>query len=72
MEQFSAGVGVECKIPKTQEALVSSNLLSLPCLPTRRTSGRKPLIDYLQNHGMTLEEYLTIMQRKAMDREVVE
>jgi hypothetical protein len=64
-------VGVECKIPETQEALAGSNLLSLPCLPTRRISGRKLLIDYSHNHVMTSKEFLTIMQQKAIDREVV-
>jgi hypothetical protein len=42
-------------------------LLSVPCFPTRRISGKKSLINYLQSHVMTLEKHLTIMDRKAMD-----
>jgi hypothetical protein len=43
--------------------------MSLPHLPSRRTNGRKTVVDYSQNHVVTLEEYLRIMQQKAMDRE---
>jgi hypothetical protein len=64
-------VEVECRNPKTQEALAGNNLLSLPCLPAIRTNGKKSLVDYSQNHVVTSEEYLTIMQLKAMDKEVV-
>jgi hypothetical protein len=65
-------VGKECKIPKTQEALPSSNLLSLPHLPAKRTNGREPLVDYSQSHVVILEEYLTIIQQKVLDREVAQ
>jgi hypothetical protein len=41
-------------------------------LPTRRTNGREPLMDYFQSHVITLEKYLKNMQQKAMDREVIE
>jgi hypothetical protein len=44
----------------------------LPHLPTRRTSGKKPLVDYSQSHVVTLEEYLMIMRQKATHREAVE
>jgi hypothetical protein len=65
-------VGVECRIPKTQEALVGNNLLSLlPHLLARRTNGRKPLIDYSQSHVVTLKYYLTIMWQMAMNREAI-
>jgi hypothetical protein len=43
----------------------------LPHLPIRRTNGREPLGDYSQNHVVKLEEYLKIMQKKAMDREAI-
>ncbi len=46
------------------------DLLSLPHLPTK-TNGKKPLVDYFQNHVVTSKEYLKIMQQKAMDREVI-
>ncbi len=70
LEQFLVNVRIECKIPKTQEALAGINLLSLPHLLARKTSGREPLVDYSQSHVVTSEMYLTTMQQKAMDREV--
>jgi len=42
-------------------------LLSLPHLPARWTNRRKTLVDYSQSHVVTLEEYLRIMQQKAME-----
>ncbi len=42
-------------------------LLSLPHLPTRRTNGREPLVNYSQSHVVKSKEYLRIMQQKAMD-----
>jgi hypothetical protein len=41
-------------------------------LPTRKTHGKEPLIDYSQKHVVTSNEYLNIMQWKAMEKEVVE
>jgi hypothetical protein len=65
---------VELINPKssTQVALGQGchNLMSLPHLPTRRTNGREPLMDYSQSHVITSEEYLRIMRQKAMDRDV--
>ncbi len=61
---------IECKIPKTHEALAGNNLLSLPHLLTRRTSGRESLVDYSQSHVVTSEEYLTIMWQEVMNKEV--
>jgi hypothetical protein len=43
--------------------------MSLPHLPIRRTNGKIPLADYFQSHVVILEEYLRIMQQKAMDKE---
>jgi hypothetical protein len=54
--------------PKKSKKLTSNNLLSLPCFFVRRTNGREP--NYSPTHVMTSEEYLTIMQWKAMDRKV--
>jgi hypothetical protein len=48
------------------------SLLSLLHLLTKRTNGREPLVDYSQSHVITSNEYLRIMQQKAMDKEVVE
>jgi len=39
----------------------------LPHLPARRINRRKTLVDYSQSHVVTLEEYLRIMQQKAME-----
>jgi len=61
-------VGIKCKIPKIRKTLIGNNLLSLPCLLVRRTNGSE--LNYSQNYVMILEEYLTIMQQKAMDRDV--
>jgi hypothetical protein len=41
------------------------DLLSLSCLPTKRTNGREPLVDYSQSHVVTSEKYLRIMQQKG-------
>ncbi len=41
---------------------VCHDLLSLPHFSTRRTNGRKPLVDYSQSHVVTLETYLKIMR----------
>jgi hypothetical protein len=64
---------VKLKNPKSsiQVALTQGchNLMSLPNLPTRRTNGREPLVDYFQNHVVTSKEYLRIMQQKTMDKE---
>jgi hypothetical protein len=46
LEKSSTNVGVECKIPKIQEALASNNLLSLPHLLAKRTSKIELLVDY--------------------------
>jgi hypothetical protein len=54
LEQPSLDEVVEFRNPKnsTQETLAHQchNLMSLPHLPTRRTNGRKPLMDYFQSH----------------------
>jgi len=46
------------------------NLLSLPHLPARKTCEKEPLIDYIQSHIVTSDEYLQILRKKIMDREV--
>jgi hypothetical protein len=47
----------------TQEALAQRchNLMSLPHLPTQKTNGRKPLVDYSQSQVVNSREYLRIM-----------
>jgi hypothetical protein len=50
--------------------LVGTNLLSLPHFPAKRTNGKELLVDDSQSHVVTLEEHLTIVHQKAMDKEV--
>jgi hypothetical protein len=47
-------------------------MLSLLHLPTIKTHGKEPLIDYSQSHVVTSNEYLNIMYWKAMEKEVAE
>jgi hypothetical protein len=60
LKQPSLDEVVEFRNPKssTQEALAHQchSLLSLPHLPTRRTNGRKPLMDYFQSHVALLRD----------------
>jgi hypothetical protein len=56
---------IECFI---QGTLSTINLLSY--LPTRRTNGREPLLNYLQSHVVTFNQYLNIMQQKAIEKEI--
>ncbi len=64
LEQLSLNETIQFKNSKgsIQEALAHHchNLLSLRHLPSRRTNGRKPLMDYSQSHVVTLEKYLSI------------
>jgi hypothetical protein len=43
---------------KTWAPLCLHNLLSLSHLPIRKTSDKKPLVDYSQSHVATFDEYL--------------
>jgi hypothetical protein len=45
----------------TQQTMSFDNLFSLLHLFTRITHGKKSLIDYSQNHVVTLEEHLGII-----------
>jgi hypothetical protein len=67
LERLSLDEDVEFRNPKNsiQEALAHQchNLMSLPHLPTRRTNGKKPLVDYFQSHVALLGDVvLSIMQ----------
>ncbi len=44
------------------------NFFPLPHLPTIHTKGKEPLIYYPQYHVITFNQYLNIMQKKAMDK----
>lgn len=46
------------------------NLFSLPHLPTRKTKGMKLLVDCNQFHVVTLDEYLNILQKKVIEKEI--
>jgi hypothetical protein len=56
----------------TQEAMRLHNLLSLLHLPTRCTRGKGPLVYYFYSHFVTFVEYLNILRKKTMDKEIVE
>jgi hypothetical protein len=47
-----------------------ANMLLLLSLPTRKTRGTKPLIDYSKSHVVTSNQYLGILRQKAMQKEV--
>jgi hypothetical protein len=47
------------------------SLLLLSHIPTRRTKGKKPLVDYLHSHVVKCEFFLMILRQKPMDKEVV-
>jgi hypothetical protein len=51
-----------------QQVLANGNLFLLLHLLVRKIHGRKRLVDYFQNHIMTSEEYLNIMQQKAFEK----
>ncbi len=46
------------------------NLLSMPHLPTRKTKGKEPLVDYFQSHVITYDQYFDVMWKKAMDNAI--
>jgi len=49
-----------------------ANLLFLPRLPTRRTLGKEPLVDYFSSHVMTSNQYLAMLKQKTIDKKVVQ
>jgi hypothetical protein len=53
----------------TQQVLTNGNLFPLPHSLARKTHGKEPLVDDFQSHVVTLEEYLNIMQQKALEKE---
>jgi hypothetical protein len=52
-----------------QQGLANGNLFTLFHLPTRKTQGRESLVDYFESHVMTLEEYLSKMPQKTLEKE---
>ncbi len=48
------------------------NLLLLLHIPKRKTKDKKSLIDYIQSHVVTSYEYLEILWRKTIEKEIVE
>jgi hypothetical protein len=47
------------------------NLLSFLYLLGRQTKGKEPLIDYFKSHIVTFDEYIYILQKKAMDKATI-
>jgi hypothetical protein len=69
LEQPSLDEAIEFRNPKnsTHEALAHQchSLLSLPHLPTRRTNGRKPLVNYSQSHVPLLGDVVPTTMQSA-------
>jgi len=55
---------------QTQQVLALANLLFLPRLPTRKTFGKEPLVDYFSSHVVTFDKYLVVLKQKVTDKEV--
>jgi hypothetical protein len=51
-----------------QQGLANDNLFFLLHMLARKTQGRKSLVDYSQNHVVTLEEYLNKLRSKALEK----
>jgi hypothetical protein len=47
------------------------NLLSFLYLLARQTKGKESLIDYSKSHIVTFDEYIYILQKKAMDKATI-
>lgn len=54
---------------ETQEALKLSNLLFAHLL-TIASKGKEPLVNYNQSHVVTLDEYMKIIRRHAIEKEI--
>jgi hypothetical protein len=54
-----------------QETPFTISFMSLPHLPSKQIHGKEPLVDYSQNHVVTLEEYLQIMKQKVGEKVAV-
>jgi len=50
---------------------MSFHKVLLPHLPTRQMRWKEPLIDYMISHVVIFENYLNIMQSKAMAKVIV-
>jgi hypothetical protein len=48
------------------------NLLMLPHLLAKQTRRKEPLVDHNMSHVVISEEYLNIMQSKAMAKAVID
>ncbi len=48
------------------------NLLLLPHLPKKKNKDKKSLIDYIQSHVVTSYEYMDILWKKVIEKEIVE
>jgi hypothetical protein len=51
-----------------EEEMHVRSLLSLPYLLARCTQGKEPLVDYSQSHIMTSTNYLSVLQKKTIDK----
>jgi hypothetical protein len=65
-------IKVQSAIVQTSQMFPIANMLLLPILPTRRTRGTKPLVDYSKSHVVTSDQYLGILCQEVMQKEVVD
>jgi len=56
---------LKCVIPNPTSSCTS-------ILPTRRTFGKEPLVDYFNSHVMISDQYLVVLKQKTMDKEVTD
>jgi uncharacterized protein with NAD-binding domain and iron-sulfur cluster len=52
-----------------QQGLANGNLFALFHLPTKKTQRKEPIVDYSQSHAMILEEYLSKLRHKTLEKE---
>ncbi len=55
----------KCVIPNPTNSCIN-------ILPTRRTLGKEPLVDYSNSHVMMFNQYLVVLKQKTMDKEVTD
>jgi len=41
-------------------------------LPTRKKHGKKSLMHYSNSHVITLDQYLAMLRKKALEKEIVD
>jgi hypothetical protein len=57
---------------QTQGVTELGDLLSLPRLPTRRKNDKEPLVDYSNSHVVALDQYMTVLRHKTLEKKIVD